>query len=152
MCSARFLRLSSVVCLSYEYITVDALYISLIRIYTDFPGMNDPYLESTEQLDHFFPSSLHKIKFHIFQNILKKSIHGLRLFKYNNMCELCDNIQDKDKRGKIVLKKTFVLHEEVIDIFCDKYHIPTIEKCHFIFLVLGFLVQWNVGRLEMIFS
>ena len=25
------------------------------------------------------------------------------------------------------------------------------KKCHFIFLILGFLFQWNPGRLDMIF-
>ena len=47
--------------------------------------------------------------------------------------------------------KSFVLHKEVIDIFHNKCYIPTIEKCHLILLMLGFLVQWN-GRIpEMIF-
>ena len=57
--------------------------------------MNAPNLELLEQLDHFFPASLHKIKFHIFQNISKCPIHGLRPFKYNNTCGLCDETQDK---------------------------------------------------------
>ena len=48
--------------------------------------------------------------------------------------------------------KCFVLHEEVIYDFHEKYYIPTIEKCHFILLMSGFLVQWNSGRLEMIVS
>ena len=79
--------------------------------------MNVPYLESSEQLDCFFPDSLHKIKFHIFQNTSQFSIHGLRPFKYKNMCELCDNILDKDKKGILPAKKYFDLHEEVIDVF-----------------------------------
>ena len=79
--------------------------------------MNAPYLESSEQLRHLFPTSLNKIKFHVFQNISKCSIHGLRPFKYKNMCELCDNILGKYKRGRIMEKKCFVLHEEVIDVF-----------------------------------
>ena len=54
--------------------------------------MNAQYLESSEQLDRLFPASLHEIKFRIFQNIYKFSIHGLRLFKYNKMFELFDNI------------------------------------------------------------
>ena len=54
--------------------------------------MNAPYLESSEQLDRLFPTSLHEIKFRIFQNIYKCSIHGLRLFKYKKMFELCDSI------------------------------------------------------------
>ena len=56
--------------------------------------MNDQYLESSEQIDDFFTASLHKVKFHIFQNKYKLSIHRLRTFKYNNTCELCDNIQE----------------------------------------------------------
>ena len=82
--------------------------------------MNAPYLESSEQLDCFFPASLHKIKFHIIKNIYKFSIHGLIPFKYKNACELCDNIIDKDKRGRIRLKKCLVIHEEFIDVFHDK--------------------------------
>ena len=60
---------------------------------SDCPRMNDPYLESSEQLDMLIPSSLQKVKFHIFQNTSKCSIHGLIPFKYNNPCELCENIQ-----------------------------------------------------------
>ena len=65
--------------------------------------MNAPYLESSEKLDHFFTYSLHKIKFHIFQNISKCLIHGLRLFKSKNRRELFDNIQEKDRRGIITV-------------------------------------------------
>ena len=57
--------------------------------------MNAIYLESSEQLGRLFTASLHKIKFRMFQNISKCSIHGLILFKYKTMCELCDNILDK---------------------------------------------------------
>ena len=52
----------------------------------DCTKMNALYLELSEQLDRLFPASLHKIKFHIFQNIAKSSIHGLRPLKYKNMC------------------------------------------------------------------
>ena len=31
------------------------------------PMMNAPFLKSSEQINHFFPTSLHKTKFHIFQ-------------------------------------------------------------------------------------
>ena len=61
----------------------------------DCPRMNAPYLESLEKLHRFFPASLHKIIFHIFQNIFKCLIHGLIPFKFKNKCELCDNIQEK---------------------------------------------------------
>ena len=37
------------------------------------------------------------------------------------------SIQDKDKIGVIMVRKCFVIHEEVIDVFCDKFNIPTIE-------------------------
>ena len=40
------------------------------------------------------------------------------------MCELCENKQDKDNRGKIIVKKSFVLHEEVIDVFHDLFILP----------------------------
>ena len=75
--------------------------------------MTVPYLESPEQLDRFFPASLHKIKYHIIQNISKCPIHGLRPFQYNT-CDLCDNTLDKDKRGRIMVKQIFVLHEKDI--------------------------------------
>ena len=47
------------------------------------------------------------------------------------MCELCDNIQYKDKRGRIMMKKCFVFHEEVIYFFNEFFYIPTIEKMSF---------------------
>ena len=43
--------------------------------------MNVPDLESSEQLHSLFPASLHKFKFHIFQNVSKFSIRGLRSFR-----------------------------------------------------------------------
>ena len=79
--------------------------------------MNAPFLESSEQINRLFPASLHKIQFHIFKNTSKFSIHGLRPLKHKNVCELCDIIRDKDKKYRIMVKKCFVLHEEVIDVF-----------------------------------
>ena len=104
------------------------------------------FLESSEQLDPFFPASLHKIKFHIFQNISKCSIHGLRPFIHKNMCELCDIIPDKDKKGIIMLKKCFVLHEEAIDVFHDKFYIPTIEKLSFQIELVRILGSMECGK------
>ena len=72
--------------------------------------MNTPYLESSEQLDRLFPAPLNKIKFYIFQNIYKILIRVLWPFKYKNTFELRDNIQDKDKRGRIMAKKGFAIH------------------------------------------
>ena len=46
--------------------------------------------------------------------------------------------------------KCFVFHEEVIDVFHNKFYIPTREKLSFFYLMLVLLVQWNVGGLEMI--
>ena len=114
--------------------------------------MNAPYLESSEQLHCLFPDSLHKIKFHIFQNIYKFLIQVLRPFKYNNTCELCADILDKDNRGRIMVKKCFFLNEKVIDIFHEFFTSPKYKSCHFILLMSGLLVQWNVGRLEIIVS
>ena len=51
-----------------------------------------------------------------------------------------------------MVNKCFVLNYKVKDIFNKKYFIPTIENCHFILLVSGFLVQRNVGGIEMIVS
>ena len=42
------------------------------------------------------------------------------------MCELCDTIPYKDKKGGIMENKCFVLHEEVTDIFHYFSYIPTI--------------------------
>ena len=86
-------------------------------------SMNAPYLESSEQLDRFFPGYLHIIKFHIFQNISKCSIHGLTPFKYNNTCEICDNILDKENRRRMIVMN-FFLHEEVIDVFRENSTFP----------------------------
>ena len=92
------------------------------------PRMNAPYLKSSEKLDCFFSDYLHKIKLSIFQNISKFSINVIRPFIYKNTCELCYNIQDKYNRGRIMVKKTFVLSKEVMDVFHDKFYITTIEK------------------------
>ena len=113
--------------------------------------MNAPFLESSEQLNSFFPASLNKIKFHIF----KKSeflIHGLRQFKQKNMCELCDTIPDKVNKYRITANKCFVLHEEVIDIFYNFLILPQYKNFHLIFIMSGLLVQWNLGRLEIVVS
>ena len=98
----------------------------ILNYCSDFPRMNAPYLESSEQLDCLFTDSIHEIKFHIFQNISKFSIRGLIPFKYKNTCELCDNILDKYKKGRLTVKKCFVLHEEAIEVFHEKYYSPTI--------------------------
>ena len=58
-------------------------------------------------------------------------IQGLRPFKYKNKCDLCGNLQDKDKREKIIAKKCFVLHEEDIDEFHEFCYIPIIEEQSF---------------------
>ena len=47
------------------------------------------------------------------------------------MCEICDIVTDKDKKGIIMVKKCFVLHKEVRDVFHKKNYIPTIEKLSF---------------------
>ena len=93
--------------------------------------MKAPHLESSKHIHRLFPGSLHKIKFHIFHNISKCSIHGLRKFKYKNICNLCDGTQDKDIKGKIMMKTCFVLHEEVYYVFHNKLYITTIESCCF---------------------
>ena len=103
--------------------------------------MNAPYLESSETLDRFFLVSLHKIIFHIFRNISKSSIHRLRPFKYKNTCELCDKIIYKDKKGRIMVKKCFALHKEVIDVFLEK----KIES-HYI------TIQFNLARVRILDS
>ena len=88
--------------------------------------MDNQYLESSETIDDLFPGSLHKTKFCIFQIISKWSIHILIPFKYNNTCDLCDTILYKDKRGVKMVKTCFFFHEEVIDVFHDKFYISTI--------------------------
>ena len=84
--------------------------------------------------------------FHIFQNIPKCSIHSLRPFKYKNMGELCDKKLDKDKKGRLMAKKGFVLHEEVIDVFHEKYYIPTIEKVSFHLAHVRILGSMEYGK------
>ena len=113
--------------------------------------MNASYLESSEQLGRFFPTALHKIKLHIFQNICKYFFNGSIPIKYKNTCQLCDNILGKDKRGQIMVKKYVNIHEEVIGIFHENFTFPKQINCNFILLMSGFLVQWNLGTLEMIF-
>ena len=103
----------------------------ILNCCSDCTRMNAPHLESSEKIDLLFTASLHKIRFHLFQNISKRPINGLRQFKHKQICELCDNIQDKDKRGIITANKCFFPHEEVIGVFHDFLNIPTIENCHF---------------------
>ena len=69
----------------------------ILNCFSDCPSLNAPNLESSEELECFFPDSLHKIKFHIFQNISKILIHVLRPFKDKNTCELCDNIPENTR-------------------------------------------------------
>ena len=90
---------------------------SKMRLYFDFllwfPRMNAPYLESSEQIDILFPYSLNKIKFYIFKNISKWLIRVLGPFQYNNLCGLCYDILDKDKKGILMVNKCFVFHEVI---------------------------------------
>ena len=113
---------------------------------------NNPFLESPEQLNRFFPASLHKIMFHIFQNISKCSIYELVPFIHKITCKLFDVIPGKYKKGRIIVKKCFVLHEEVVEVFTNMFIFPQLKNFHFILLMSGFLVQWNMGRIEMIVS
>ena len=57
--------------------------------------MNVPDVESSEKLDSSSPAFLHKIKFHMFQNISKCYIHRLIPCKYKNIIGLCGILQDK---------------------------------------------------------
>ena len=118
----------------------------ILKCCSDFPMINDPFLESSEQLDRLFPVSLHKIKFHIFQNLSKCSINGLRPFKYNNICELCDIIPDKYKKSIIMLKKYFVLHEEVIDVLHEMFYTLTIENVSFHIAHVRILGSMECGK------
>ena len=108
--------------------------------------MNAPFLESSEQLNILFPAYLHKIKFHIFQNISKCLIHRLIPFKHKNMCELCDIIPKKYKKGRIMLNKCSVIHKEVIDIFHEFFYIPTIEKLSFHLSHVSILGSMEYGK------
>ena len=103
----------------------------ILNFCSNCPIINYPYLQSSEQLDRLFPDYFHKTKFHIFRNISKFLIHLLIPFKYNNTCELCNNIQYKDKRVIVTAKKYFALQEEFIDVFYDKFYISTIKKLSF---------------------
>ena len=62
------------------------------------------------------------------------------------MCELCDIIPDKEKKGRIMAKKCFVLHEEVIDFFHRFLFIPTIEKLSFHLYHVRILDSMECGR------
>ena len=107
---------------------------------------NNPFLESPEQLNRFFPASLHKIMFHIFQNISKCSIYELVPFIHKNTCKLFDVIPDKDKKGRIIVKKCFFLHEEVVEVFHKYVYIPTIEKLSFHLAHVRILGSMEYGK------
>ena len=96
----------------------------ILNCFYDCPSINAPDFESSEQHDRLFTTSLYKIKLHIFKNTSKCPMHGLRPLKYKNMCELCDTIQDKEKRRKIIAKKYSVINEEVIDVFHNFFTFP----------------------------
>ena len=55
---------------------------------------------------------------------IKIPIRGLIPFKYKNICKLCEITQDQEKRGKFLGKKSFVLHEEFIDVYHKKNIFP----------------------------
>ena len=40
------------------------------------------------------------------------------------MCDLCDIIPDKDNKGRTMVKKCFIIYEEVIDVFHTKNIFP----------------------------
>ena len=44
-------------------------------------------------------------------------ITGSNIPKWDCVCELCDIMPDKDKKGKIIAKKCFFIHEKVINVF-----------------------------------
>ena len=79
-------------------------------------------------------------------------IHGLKPFKYNNTCELCNKIQDKEEIGKMMENKYVVLHEEVIDIFHNKFYIPTIEKPSFNLSRVSIPGSMECGKTRNVFS
>ena len=62
------------------------------------------------------------------------------------MCGLYDNIQDKENRGRVMVNKCFVLHEEVIDVFHNKFYITTIEKLSFNLSHVRILGSMECGR------
>ena len=75
---------------------------------------------------------VHLIKLNsIYFNKSKFSIHRLRPFKDNNICELCALTEDKEKRRKLMARKSCVIHEEYIDVFHKIFYIPTLEKWSF---------------------
>ena len=67
-------------------------------------------------------------------------------FKYKNTCGLCEITQDKERIDKIQAKKSFVIHEEVIDIFHDKLYIFIIEKISFYLRAAGEGIGRGRGR------
>ena len=68
------------------------------------------------------------------------------------MCKLCNIIHDKDKKGRIIMKKCFVLHEEVIDVFIGNFYIPTIEKLSFRLACVRILDSLECGKTGNDFS
>ena len=58
------------------------------------------------------------------------------------------NTRQREEK-KIMVNKSFFPHWEVIDAFHNKFYIPTIDFFHFIFIMLVFLVQCNIVRLEI---
>ena len=47
-----------------------------------------------------------------------------------------------------MMKKYFVLHEEVIYVFLENYHIPTIEKLSFHLAHVRIIVSMEFGNLR----
>ena len=77
-------------------------------------------------------------------------IHGLRPFKNNNMCKLCDNILDKDNKGRLMVKKCSLWGS--YRCISWKYFISAIEKLSFHIAHVRIIDSMNVGRLENIVS
>ena len=87
-------------------------------------GIKAPGLEPQKHINRLFPGSSHKIKFQIFQNISKYSIHGLIPFKYKNICELCDIKEYKCKRGKIMVNKPYFFMRKLLIYFIKTFIFP----------------------------
>ena len=68
-----------------------------------------------------------------------------------NMCELCNIIQYKSKKGRIMVKKYIFLYENVIDIFHDKIYILTIKKLPFHLAHVSILGSMKCGKTRDIF-
>ena len=72
-----------------------------------------------------------RIKFHVYQDMTKCSLHGSRPLTEVKKCSLCDALPEDALKGSLSTRKNLVLHETSINEFHANYYSTAIAKLAF---------------------